>query len=132
MQHLTTPPGGWGGVGKFASEQTAVSAQTHKCGQLTSAQRWLGAVHRRSASRVARHAQPSKAKGEDLRWLVVYKRVVEELPIDTIALECRVCATFVKDIVSLFHRTNGVESRQGVRDAPPANLVMTQEAAHEK
>ena len=70
-----------------------------------------------------------KAKGEDLRWLVVYKRVVEELPIDTIALECRVCATFVKDIVSLFHRTNGVESRQGVRDAPPANLVMTQEAA---
>ena len=73
-----------------------------------------------------------KAKGEDLRWLVVYKRVVEELPIDTIALECRVCATFVKDIVSLFHRTNGVESRQGVRDAPPANLVMTQEAAHEK
>ena len=32
-----------------------------------------------------------KAKGEDLRWLVVYKRVVEELPIDTIALECRVC-----------------------------------------
>tara|TARA_B110001452_G_C15214822_1_gene421334 strand:- start:1490 stop:1786 length:297 start_codon:yes stop_codon:yes gene_type:complete len=74
-----------------------------------------------------------KAKGQELRWLVVYKRLVEDLPIATIVEHCGglVGETFVKDMTALFLRRGAVEDRQGQRTAPPANQVMTEAAAHE-
>ena len=83
---------------------------------------------RRTAGRPESPAMPA-AKGKDLRWLVVFKRLVEEAPTNAIARDCRVSESFVKDTVSLFRRTGGVESCQGVRDTPPANQVMTKDAA---
>ena len=64
-----------------------------------------------------------KAKGQELRWLVVYKRLVEDLPSGTVVEHCGglVSETFVKDMTGLFLRTGGVEDRQGQRTAPPAN-----------
>ena len=45
-----------------------------------------------------------RAKGEELRWLVVFKRVVEGTPIGSVAAECRVSQTFVKSMVTLFEQ----------------------------
>ena len=72
-----------------------------------------------------------RAKGEELRWLVVFKRVVEGTPIGSVAAECRMSQTFVKSMVTIFEQTGAVESHQGARAAPPANQVMTDDASHE-
>ena len=52
------------------------------------------------------HEAPAmpRAKGEELRWLVVFKRVVEGTPIGSVAAECRVSQTFVKSMVTLFEQ----------------------------
>ena len=48
------------------------------------------------------HEAPAmpRAKGEELRWLVVFKRVVEGTPIGSVAAECRVSQTFAKSMVA--------------------------------
>ena len=57
-----------------------------------------------------------RAKGEELRWLVVFKRVVEGTPIGSVAAECRVSQTFVKSMVTLFEQT-------GARGEPPGRAL---------
>ena len=91
LQHLTTPPGGWGGVGSHQnpSAHTAHTAHT--------ARRVRPPVRARPPHKTP--AMP-RAKGEELRWLVVFKRVVEGTPIGSVAAECRVSQTFAKSMVA--------------------------------
>jgi len=70
-----------------------------------------------------------RAKDADLRWLVVYTRLVKGASVSVTARQCSVSKCFVKHMLKLFERTHGVEDMQGQRHAPPANQVMTAEAA---
>lgn len=75
-----------------------------------------------------------KALPEDLRWRAVfgvwwdglsYQAVAEKLSMGPMIVEAR----WVKKMWELFLDTGDVQSRQGERAAPPANLIMDELAA---
>jgi transposase len=75
------------------------------------------------------------AHPNDLRWRAVYGIWWDGLAFSDVADRLtmgpmRVTAAWVKSMWELFEHTGDVESRQGQRDAPPANLIVDDAAAH--
>ena len=80
-----------------------------------------------------RPARSGESKGPEAyperdRWLLVYKRLFlgEDHPVVTKALE-GICKNTQKMIIGRFMETGGVDTHQGLRDAPPANRIVTSE-----
>ena len=72
-----------------------------------------------------------RAYSEDLRWLVVFKRLVLGLPWSDVQedLGDRFCRKTQRDILKRFEDTTSVATHQGRRPGPPANQVF--DAAHD-
>ena len=77
-----------------------------------------------------------KAAPQDLRWRAVYGVWWDGLDAAEVATRLsmgplQVQARWVRAMVNLFEDTWDVEDHQGQRAAPPANLIMTDEACYQ-
>ena len=75
------------------------------------------------------------AHTNDLRWRAVYGIWWDGLAFSDVADRLtmgpmKVTAAWVRSMWELFEHTGDVESRQGQRDVPPANLIVDDSTAH--